>query len=66
MITEAQKGMNFFEAVNFAKKEIKTDYIDLIFNDISVRVSKDSNINDLSTIYNLKHTINRLRLGYKD
>jgi hypothetical protein len=67
MIIDAEMGMNFYEAVKFAKKEIKgTDYLDLKFNDIIVRVSKDSNIDDLSTIYNLKHTINRLKLGYKD
>jgi hypothetical protein len=67
MYIEAEKGMNFYEAVKFAKKEIKgTGYLDLKFNDITVRVSKDSNIDDLSTIYDLKHTINRLKLGYKD
>jgi hypothetical protein len=67
MYIEAEKGMNFYEAVKFAKKEIKeTDYLDLKFNDIVVRVSKDSNIDDLSIIYHLKHTINRLKLGYDD
>ena len=58
MIIEAEKGMNFYEAVKFAKKEIKeTDYLDLKFNDILIRVSKDSNIDDLSITYYLKHTI---------
>ncbi len=67
MIIETDKGMNFYEAVKFAKKELKEkSYADLKFNDITIRVSKDSNIDDLSTIYNLKHTINRLKLGYDD
>lgn len=34
------------------------DYHHLVFNDIKIRVSKDSNIYDLVTIYNLKRRIN--------
>lgn len=68
MLVYAEKGQNFIQAVQSLQKTLKTpdDYCDLEFNNIRVRVSKTSNIDDLYTIYNLKHVINRLRLGYKD
>jgi hypothetical protein len=68
MIVQAEKGDNFYEAVRKVKENMfnNESYLDLEFNDIRVRVSKDSNIDDLSTIYYLKRTIERMKLGYKD
>jgi len=68
MIVQAEKGMNFYDAVKKVKENMfnNESYLDLEFNDIRVRVSKDSNIDDLSTIYYLKRTIERMKLGYKD
>jgi hypothetical protein len=68
MIAFAEKGSSFVRAVEKVQETLRFDfdYCDLEFNEIRVRVSKNSNINDLCTIYDLKHTINRLRLGYKD
>lgn len=68
MIVYAESGVSFYKAVQDLQQSLNNskEYLDLVFNDISVRVSKNSNIDDLSTIYNLKHAINRLKLGYKD
>jgi hypothetical protein len=68
MIVQAEKGDNFYGAVRKVKEQILRDdqYLDLEFNGIHIRVSKDSNIDDLSTIYYLKRTIERMKLGYKD
>jgi hypothetical protein len=68
MIVQAEKGMSFYEAAKKVKEQILRDdqYLDLEFNGIYIRVSKDSNIDDLSTIYYLKRTIERMKLGYKD
>jgi hypothetical protein len=62
----AESGDNFYTAVKKVQDSLKNqnDYCDLEFNEISVRVSKDSNINDLATIYDLKHCIRRLKAGY--
>jgi hypothetical protein len=68
MIVQAEKGMNFYDAVKKVKENMfnNESYLDLEFNGIHIRVSKDSNIDDLSTIYYLKRTIERMKLGYKD
>ena len=68
MLMYAESGDSFNSAVEKVKKTLKeeNDYCDLEFNEIRVRVSKNSNINDLSTIYGLKHTIERLKAGYRD
>jgi hypothetical protein len=68
MIVQAEKGMSFYEAAKKVKEQILRDdqYLDLEFNNISVRVSKDSNIDDLTTIYYLKCKVERMKLGYKD
>jgi hypothetical protein len=66
MIAYAEKGDSFYSACKKVQETLKNpeDYCDLIFNDIRVRVSKNSNIDDLQTIYHLQHTINRLKAGY--
>jgi hypothetical protein len=68
MIVQAERGMSFYDSVKKVKEQILREgqYLDLEFNSIHIRVSKDSNIDDLSTIYYLKHTIERMKLGYKD
>ena len=64
----SQPGDNIFSAISKVKSVLvhDEDYEDLVFNDITIRVAKNSNINDLTTIYNLKHQISRLKAGYKD
>jgi hypothetical protein len=68
MLAYAETGENFNNAVNRIKLSLKdnNDYCDLEFNEIRIRVSKNSNIDDLATIYDLKHTIRRLKAGYKN
>lgn len=68
MLAFAEKGESFHGAVEKVKNSLRfdNDYCDLEFNGIRVRVSKNSNIDDLNTIYNLKHTIRRLQAGYND
>ena len=68
MLAFAEAGESFYGAVKKVQDSLRleNDYCDLEFNGIRVRVSKNSNIDDLSTIYNLKHTIRRLQAGYKD
>lgn len=64
MIQYAQSGESFYSAVSRIQSEMlhREDYIDLIFNDISVRVSKNSNPHDIATIYDLKCELRRLKL----
>jgi hypothetical protein len=64
----AEAGDNIYSAIRKVQSSLLSgeDYQDLSFNDISIRVAKNSNINDLTTIYNLKHQILRLKAGYKD
>ena len=68
MIVQAEEGMSFYDSVKKVKEQMLRDdqYLDLEFQKIRVRVSKNSNINDLSTIYDLKYRIERMKLGYKD
>ena len=62
MIVYAEAGDNFFHAVKKVREQIKSseDYLDLEFNEIRVRVSKESSIDDLATIYDLKCKLRRL------
>ena len=62
MIVYAEAGDNFAHAVKKVKEQIKSseDYLDLEFNEIRVRVSKESSIDDLATIYDLKCKLRRL------
>lgn len=66
MLMYADKGDNLYNSISKVQKTLKnpTDSCELEFNEIRIDVSKNSNIHDLITIYNLKHTINRLKLGY--
>jgi hypothetical protein len=59
MIIHAEPGMNFYQAINKAHEGLywETDYVDLIFNGIRIRVSKNSNNDDLATIYDLKRRL---------
>lgn len=59
---EVDKGVSFREACELAKNECyNKGFISLImkFNHITLNVSKDSNIDDLSTIYYLKSELYR-------
>jgi hypothetical protein len=62
MVVYAEAGDHFVTAVKKAQNEIRLneDYLDLEFNEIRVRVSKDSNVHDLETIYHLKCELRRL------
>jgi len=62
MIYEPLKGVNFYSAVNECKKETKRTGLDsmiLRFNEIDVRVSLDSNSDDLATIYELRRQLKK-------
>ena len=65
MIAYAESGDSFPLAVKKVQETLKNpeDYCDLEFNEIRVRVSKNSNVGDLCTIYDLKHQINRIKSG---
>lgn len=57
---EAEKGMNFYQAVKTLQeilREKRSKYRIMVFNDINVTVSIDSNIDDLSIIYDLKRQL---------
>ena len=60
MTYKPQKGVSFYQAIEEVK-EIMFDKgvieAELLFNDISVWVSRDSNENDMATIYDLKRKL---------
>lgn len=59
------KGVNFYQAVTACKLDMKKRDVDieiLDFNDIQIRVSNDSNSDDLSHIYNLKHLLRQNKI----
>ena len=61
------KGHNFVSACRELQGMLgKGEYRIMQFNDHLITVSQDSNIDDLATIYNLKHQIARLKAGYQD
>lgn len=67
MIFEPLKGVNFYGAVEECQKEIRKtgrNYMTLVFNEIHVTVSYDSNPDDLATIYDLKSKLVRNGLSY--
>ena len=68
MLVYSESGENFINAVKRVKSMLKNDedYLDLEFNELRIRVSKNSNIDDLCVIYDLKHTIRRMKSGYND
>jgi hypothetical protein len=59
---EPAKGTSFSQAVKdcqtYLRKRTMDDIV-MVFNDIHVRVSVDSNSSDLEIIYNLKHLLRR-------
>jgi hypothetical protein len=66
MIVYSKHRETFFAAVQRVQDMLQhdEDYCDLQFGEIiRVRVSKNSNADDLWTIYRLNHTINMLKLG---
>ena len=68
MIMQAQAGESIYSATERAKEEANFGsfgYVDLLFNQIPLRVSHDSCIDDILTIYSLKCRIRGLELGYR-
>ena len=60
---EPDKGMSFYGAIKELQDLLKyegQEYRIMKFNDILITVSHDSNIDDLSTIYELKRKLARL------
>lgn len=57
-----------FHAITNAIKLAKANntHVDFNFNEIKMRVSPDSNRDDICTIYDLRHQLRRLKAGYKD
>lgn len=63
MIYEPDKGVSFYDAVRTLKAILlieKSLYRMMLFNGINVTVSVDSNVDDVATIYDLKHKIRQL------
>lgn len=64
MIYEPLKGVSFIQAVKDLKEILKKEkslYRELLFNELYVTVSVDSNEDDMCKIYNLKHEIRQLK-----
>jgi hypothetical protein len=64
MIYEPPKGESFRNAVTNLKQDLRrtgSAYKQILFNEIYVTVSPDSNIDDICTIYDLKHELRRLK-----
>ena len=62
MIIEAPKGSNIYSAIRETKdkmKELNLSESTLVFNDIYITVSSDSNDSDLVTIYSLRQELRR-------
>ncbi len=69
MIYEAEKGMAFYDVVKECKKQLKNSnstYKQILFNEIYVTVSIDSNDDDIATIYDLKREIKMLSRNIKN
>jgi len=59
------KGVSIYTAAHMAKEYLyQRDFKDgkLVFNDLMVPLSVDSNINDIAIIYNLMHQNRQLKL----
>ncbi len=64
MILEAPKGSNIYTAIKDVKdrmRRVQLSEATLIFNDIHITVSADSNDSDLAIIYSLRHELRRLQ-----
>jgi hypothetical protein len=64
LIYEPPKGESFRNAVDNLKKKLQTtggSYRQILFNEIYVTVSSDSNVDDICTIYDLKHEMRRVK-----
>lgn len=62
-IYEPEKGIAFYTSVKDLKSELEktgSAYAHLRFNEILVTVSKDSNPDDIATIYDLKNKLRRM------
>lgn len=67
MIFEPDKGMNFYNAIDACKYDMlkhKRTYQVMLFNDIHITVSYNSNVDDLATIYDLKRKLISNHLTY--
>ena len=64
---EPAKGTNFWQATkecqSYLRKQAMENIV-MVFNDIQVRVSIDSNLDDLQLIYNLKHLLSQNKIQY--
>lgn len=63
------KGVMFYDAVKELKAHLAktgSSYAQMVFNEIYVTVSSDSNPDDIASIYDLKNKIRRMEAGYKD
>ncbi len=57
---EPLKGVSFRQAVKDLKQKLYNeggDNMVMLFNDITIHVSADSNVDDIATIYDLKHEL---------
>lgn len=57
MIQHAEENDNLYVAVSKLKEQLKKEnreYSDLMFKNIQLRISFDSNVNDIETIFLLK------------
>ncbi len=64
MILEAPKGSNIYSAIRDVKAKLSRLQLSeatLIFNDIHITVSADSNDSDLAIIYSLRQELRRLQ-----
>ena len=61
-----EKGLHFYQAVRKCQEDSKSrklDFQDMEFNGLNIRVSTDSNMDDLSIIYELKSELRRCKEG---
>jgi hypothetical protein len=64
MTIEAQAGEwvgDYFKRVKEYLQDSSSRYETVRFNDVFVTVSRDSNVDDLLTIYDLNREVNRLK-----
>jgi hypothetical protein len=62
MKLEVEKGLMFYQVVKLAQQKAVSyqTTVDFVFNDIHIRVDRDSFIDDICTIYDLKCKIQQL------
>lgn len=64
MVYEAEKGVDFYQAVIQLQEIIKKKGLieaELLFNDIYVWVNRDSHTDDIATIYDLKRKLSNYK-----